>query len=226
MANLRESLMPLGKQAVKLRDKDGLPWFEIAQRLDVPQGKALAAYEVASWPDNKVFKGTDAAKAKEIVRLRDKEALSWARIAARVDVTEAKCRTIYEETSGEPHRGNRIGKGGRYPSDVERPAKTAPAKVTKAAASKKAPAKTAANAKATGTRNVNKQLAIHQMNKDQLTARLTGKVIKFDHNGRVKTMKVGEVVNLAKKGGNLTVADAKGNEFTFNISDDLVDAKA
>jgi hypothetical protein len=217
--------MPLGKRAVKLRDKDGLPWFEIAQQLEVPQGKALAAYEVASWPDAKVFKGTEAKVAAEIVRLRDKEALSWARIAARVDVTEARCRTIYEETSGKAHRGNRIGKGGRYPSDVERPATKAPAKATgttKKAAAKKAPAK----AEGGGGRSVNKQLAIHQMSKDQLTARLTGKVIKFDHNGRVKTMKVGEVVNLAKKGGNLTVADAKGNEFTFNISEDLVDAKS
>ena len=224
MASLRESLMPVGKRIQKMRDKDGLGWFEISQQVKLPQGKTIAAYEVAAWPENKVFKGTDAAVAKEIVRLRDKESLSWARIAARVDITEAKCRTIYEATSGTPHRGNRIGKGGRYPSDVERPATKAPAKATKTT-TKKAAAKSAP-AKATGAaKSTKKAVPIHQMSQDQITARLTGKVIKFDHNGRVKTMKVGNVVNLSKKGGDLTVADAKGTEFTFNVGEDLVDAK-
>lgn len=222
--DLRASLMSVGKQIQKMRDKDGLPWFEIAQKVSLPQGKTIAAYEVASWPDNKVFKGTEAATAKEIVRLRDKESLSWARIAARVNITEARCRTIYESTSGTPHRGNRIGKGGRYPSDVEKPATKAPAKAAPKTSTKKAAAKTPAKEAANG-RSTTKKVAIHEMTKDQITARLTGKVIKFDHNGRVKTLKVGNVVNLSKKGGNLTVADAKGNEFTFNVTDDLVDAK-
>lgn len=222
MASLRESLITVGKRIQKMRDKDGLGWFEISQQVKLPQGKTIAAYEVAAWPENKVFKGTEAATAKEIVRLRDRESLSWARIAARVDISEARCRTIYEATSGTPHRGNRIGKGGRYPSDVERPATKAAAK-PKAASTKKAPAKAAA--KATTTKSTKKAVPIHQMSQDQITARLTGKVIKFDHNGRVKTMKVGNVVNLSKKGGDLTVADAKGTEFTFNVSQDLVDAK-
>ena len=225
MASLRESLITVGKKIQKMRDKDGLGWFEISQQVKLPQGKTIAAYEVAAWPENKVFKGTDAAVAKEIVRLRDKESLSWARIAARVDITEARCRTIYEATSGTPHRGNRIGKGGRYPSDVERPATKAPAK-PKATSTKKAPAKSAPAKEGNGAaKSTKKAVPIHQMSQDQITARLTGKVIKFDHNGRVKTMKVGNVVNLSKKGGDLTVADAKGTEFTFNVSEDLVDAK-
>lgn len=231
---IRSDLMGLGKQAQKLRNKDNLGWFEIGQKLGVPQGKALAAYEVAEVTEANVFKGTEPQVAKEIVRLRDKEGLSWARIAARVDITEASCRTIYEKTSGTPHRGNRIGKGGRYPSDVERPAtptKAAPAKKApaKATGTKKAPAKaagTTAKRAARGTAGAEKRtggttkkVAIQQMNQDQITARLTNAVIGVEQDGKTRRFKVSRVVNLTGPGGELTFADAKGKEHTVEVND-------
>lgn len=136
MADITDKLSDLSKRAVKLRDKDDLPWHEVAGELGVAVGKAMLAYEFGKVkPADRVTAATDEALGKKIVALRDKEGLSWGRISARTGHGEGHCRRLYTAASGTSTIGNRIGKGGRYPGDGN--GKTP----RKAAAAKKAPAK-------------------------------------------------------------------------------------
>lgn len=141
MADISEKIADLSKQAVKLRDKDGLPWHEVAGELGVSTGKALLAYEFGK------VKPADRVDPtpKNVVRLRDKEGLSWGRISARTGHGEASLRALYEEGSGTSAVGNRIGKGGRYPGQGGKSPR-------KAGAAKKAPAKKSVAKKATAVK--------------------------------------------------------------------------
>jgi hypothetical protein len=213
--SVKEKLGDLPKKVQKLRD-GGAHWDAIADELGERSGKCMLAYEFAVVEKSDLITGTDAAVHKAIVAARDKQKQSWAVISARTDLPESKCRAIYDP---EGHgRGNRIGKGGRFPSDAERPARTPKAKGEKAApkaAGKRAPAKT------TGVKTEQKKVPIDKMNLDQITARLTGKVIGVQANGdaRAKSMKVATVVSLSKAGGELTFEDAKGNEHSVSVKE-------
>ena len=160
----------LMKSVVKLRDKDGKPWHEIAGELGESAGKVMLAYEMANLPASErvKFKG-EADLANKVVSYRDKQKLSWGSMVARFDIPESRLRSIYEAKTGTSTKGNRIGKGGRYPNGVsgnsKAPAKKATkstrqtkkatakkAPATKKAVAKKAPAKKTTAKKAAGTR--------------------------------------------------------------------------
>lgn len=56
--------------------------------------------------------------AQQVVRLRDKQRLSWQAIAEQVDRSPATCRRLYDDLKGEgAHVGLLPGKGGRLPVD-------------------------------------------------------------------------------------------------------------
>jgi hypothetical protein len=77
-----------------------------------------------------------AQLGKKVVTARDRQKLSWGKIAAYArdadgnEVSESLVKAVYEETTGESVVGNRIGKGGRLVGDAKpatrRPAKAAP----------------------------------------------------------------------------------------------------
>lgn len=149
MADITEQMTALGKQAVKLRDKDKMAWHDVAGNMDPPQsiGRAMLAYNFAKVrPEDRVTARNDDELAKKIVALRKKEKLSWGVISARTGRGEQQCRALFNSVQGPgADRGDSIGKGGRHPGGGT--AKKAPAKkvVAKKAAAKKAPAKKAAS---------------------------------------------------------------------------------
>ena len=147
MADIRDKMEEMAKKAVKLRDKDGLAWHDVAGSLDTSVGKAMLAYNFGKvTPSERVTAKNDQELAKKIVSLRDREQVSWGIISARTGRGEAQCRALYESVKGVGStRGNRIGKGGRFPGGTT--AKKAPAKkvVAKKTVAKKAPVKKAAS---------------------------------------------------------------------------------
>lgn len=239
MADITDKLADLSKRAVKLRDKDGMPWHEVAGELETSVGKAMLAYEFGKVkPADRV----DATPAN-VKRLRDKEKLSWGRISARTGQGEAHCRALYEEATQTSALGNRIGKGGRYPGSTGKSprkaggVKKAPAK--KSAAAKKAPAaKKATGArksggaakKATGAKKVAKKASsatgrtatsgsgsLADMNFDEISARLEGRRIRVQTDAGLKTLSVKSVKSL--DGDNLSFIDAKtSNTRTVKVS--------
>jgi len=245
MADISEKLADLSKEAVDLRDKQELPWHEIAGQLGVSVGKALLAYEFGKVkPKDRVSWTTDAQGGKLVAAMRDKEGLSWGRIQARTGQGEQYLRRLYEEHTGSSTMGNRIGKGGRYPGQAGAPrkatgARKAPAK--KATAAKKAPAKKAAArkvgaAKKSPTKRVAKKAAsstrrttasgngsgpkkdLVDMDYDELSERLEGKRIgvQIGDSERTTTYTVRSVKEL--DGNNVSFIDAKsGNTRTIKV---------
>lgn len=135
------------QKIVRLRDKDGMGWFEISQEMGMGQGKCQVLYFSENLDPKDVVKfKDDEDAANKIVKLRDKDNVSWGIIGVRMNISESKVRRLYEEKTGTSTKGNRIGKGGRHPGDETgtRPAKKAAAK--KVAAKKAVPAKKAAKA--------------------------------------------------------------------------------
>lgn len=64
--------------------------------------------------------GSRSAKVlNDVVRLRDKKEMSWAAIAAQLEVAPRTVRRMYDEKLGEgAHHGLLPGKGGRRPVAV------------------------------------------------------------------------------------------------------------
>lgn len=204
-----------GPQVVKLKN-GGSSWAEIAEKLGISQGKAQLAFLRENTPaEDRINAKNEADLAKRIVSARDKDKLSWGIISARSGVPESRCRKIYEEATGTSSRGNRIGRGGRFPSDEVRPAKApkAPkaktAKEAKEAKSDDTPAKvTAEQAKK----------PIGDMDLGELKARLNGKTITVNNEGggsrriavkSVKALKDGEMRFADKDGKTITVLVAQ-----------------
>lgn len=145
----------------------------------------------------------EATLAKEVVRLRNDENKSWGIISATVGVAESRVRSVYAETTGVDHKGNRIGKGGRHPGDVD--ADKSPA-AKKAGASKKAGAPTG------------KVIPIPEMNLKQITERMEGETATVGRGaGKSKKFKVKKVSAL--KAGEVTFADEKGAAHTVKVDD-------
>ena len=109
------------KAVVKARDKDGLKWDEIAEQMESTPGKCILAHMYGTLPDEDKVTGTMAQRSKAIPNLRDKDLLSWGQISVRVDMPESRVRAVYRDLTGNNDRGNRVGRGGKYPADVDAP---------------------------------------------------------------------------------------------------------
>lgn len=114
MAKVREVDPKLIKE---LREDDDLSWADIAEQVDLPAGKCMYLYEVATTtPKTKISGRTEEELKRAIVSARDDDNLSWGIISARSGRPEGWVRRVYEEITGTLSRGLRVGKGGRYPS--------------------------------------------------------------------------------------------------------------
>jgi len=110
----------LAAQVVEMKDEQGLKWAEIAEQLEIGQGKATVLYFKATLdPKDKVSWKNEEDLAEKIVALRDEDSISWGIIAIRVGVPETKVRKMYTDTTGVDNKGLRIGKGGRHPKGEE-----------------------------------------------------------------------------------------------------------
>lgn len=107
------------------RNVKEMKWYQIAEQFQIPIGKAILLWEMGSVPRGEHLKGTDKEIGQGIVRLREKEKLSWAKIMARTGKSQTSCRAIYEKYSRDPAKGARIGKGGRFPGGGANPNKVA-----------------------------------------------------------------------------------------------------
>lgn len=59
-------------------------------------------------------------RAAYVVKHRDEKGLSWAQIAAKLDVSPGTARRLYDEVKGEgAHHGLLPGKGGRVAADEQ-----------------------------------------------------------------------------------------------------------
>ena len=139
----------LAKEIKKLRDsKPKKTWAEVSDKVGEPVARCMLLYEFADVKPSERISGSEAEVGRQIVKARDKEKQSWARIMARTGQTEGFCRRAYEEATGKSTKGHRIGKGGRYPDSTgSRPRKTS----GKAKTGKKAPAKKTSVRKVSGT---------------------------------------------------------------------------
>src|SRR4026207_2560078 len=70
----------LVEQIVQLRDQEEKKWSEIAQITETAAGKCMLLYASAHVPKKELIKNATAA---DVVRLRDKEVLSWGQISVR-----------------------------------------------------------------------------------------------------------------------------------------------
>lgn len=241
MANIRENMVDLAKQAVDLRDKQELAWHDVAGRMDVSVGRAMLAYNFGKVkPSERVKADSDEALARAIVKLRDNEELSWGIISARTGEGEMRCRALYESVKGPGStKGNRIGKGGRYPGGgggkkpiKKATAKKAPAKKTtavkkstgaakrptkKAAGARKAPARKAAKAGSSGGSAPGTH-PLSGLGLTELKSRLEGKPITIlKGSGKDENLKIRTVKDL-DAADTLTVITENGNQRNFVVT--------
>lgn len=150
------------------RDRKGQKWDQIAESVGLPLGKTFLLYEMGSVPRGERITGTDAEVGKAIVKAREVDLLSWARIMARTGMGLQACKTAYNKYAKDPAKGARIGKGGRHPgSGAATPiAKGKAIKEAKAAKASKAgkvektkPAKKSAAAAKTAVKRPRKRIA-------------------------------------------------------------------
>lgn len=195
------------KKVVAAKDDDEKTVPEIAKDLGVAKGQVALALLRGRVPvkQRQMLEDDPETLAKEVVRLRNDETLSWGVISAHLGVPESLVRTTFAETTGTDHKGNRIGKGGRHPGDVDAE-KSPAAQKAKGAAKKGKPA-------AGG-----KVIPLPDMNEEQITERLTGKTVTVGRGaGKSKKHVVKSVGSLKK--GELTFNDDKGAAHTIKVSD-------
>lgn len=169
------------EEIVSLRDSHGRKWPEISEAMGIPAGKCILMYEWIKVPAKARIKNVTP---EQVVQLR-KEGESWGSISAMTSVSESSLRTMYESSTGKSSVGNRIGKGGRYPSNATKPAKAeAPAKKT----AKKAPAK-----KAPAVNGV-----LLEMEDGKIAEALAGRAIKVATDTGEEVLKVSSVKRVTK----------------------------
>jgi hypothetical protein len=101
----------------------------------------------------------------------------------RANIGEGRARSLYEKFSKNPERGARIGKGGRYPGDVNpngsngSTARTTKAPAKAKATAKKAPVKRGAAKKAVASSG--QKHPLQGLTKAELTERLVGKEVEL-----------------------------------------------
>ncbi len=206
----RAENLEVGEQIAALRDNDGLSWADISTQLEIGQGKAMLLYMYATVPDDeRITAPNEESLGKKIVKARE-SGLSWGQIMARTGLGEGKCRSLFEAASGDTALGNRIGKGGRYPTGVEAPPKKVAAK--KVAAKKAAVAKKVAGSTQVELPPAKTPLADYTL--PQLQKRLNGQTVTINgEGGVVSRIKVKAVTST--KDGSIVVQNAEGKKQTF-----------
>jgi hypothetical protein len=100
----------LTERIVKLRSTEPpTKWAEIADTLNISQGKAQTLHMLHEGRDEKAGEPTPA----KVQRDRDQGNMSWPAIMAKYGITKAKVQKLYREAGGDPH-ASYIGHGGRY----------------------------------------------------------------------------------------------------------------
>ena len=67
-------------------------------------------------PANKKFGSQRGNKRSQVVRMRTKDQMSWADIAAALEIAPRTARRLFQEKQGQgSHHGLLPGKGGRRP---------------------------------------------------------------------------------------------------------------
>lgn len=194
---------------LRLRDEEGKPWAEIAEELGLNQGRCMSLYMTASVkPKDRIKFDDDDDLAKQVVRLREKDLLSWGLISARSGVGEGKLKRLFEEASGTPALGHRIGRGGRFPTNGDRPA---PAEKAPKAKKQSAKAKKEAEVEAAAKVTVDPKKNLVDMTLPELQKRLNGKTITVARDGG-KTEKIGVKNIKSYKNGEVVLVDAKGGK--------------
>lgn len=210
----------LAKKVAKARD-EGVAWADIVEEHEISTGKAMLLNMFARVEEEDRITGTPAQVAKKVVKERN-NGYSWGALMARTGIGEGRLRKMFEEETGESTKGNRIGKGGRYPAGMEpssngtakaaAPAKKA-AKATKgvAKAGKGDGAETAPSTTASG--DPKKPLVDYSLG--ELQARLDGKTIKVRReNDRVEAIKVKKITKKTKD-GEITLSDSDSKQRTI-----------
>jgi hypothetical protein len=197
--------MKVANRIKKLKDA-GKTWDEISEETEIGVGKAMLWNLFARVDDDDRIPttGSDEQIGKRIVKARE-GGYSWGAIMARTGMGEARLRTLFELSSGESASGNRIGKGGRYPGDVnpngddededEKPAR----KAKPAAQGKPVPAAVSGSS------------SVLTATLKQLQARLDGKTIQIirEEGGKPEKIKV-KNVSKRTKDGELHFSDMAG----------------
>lgn len=200
-----------GKDVVALV-KSGKTWAEIQKALGVSTpGKAMMEYMIATEPKIKAKSEKELAKA--IATLRDKESMSWGRIAARAEVGEAKVRSLYSEATGKEWSDSRTGRGGR----VAGGSKNGTSKASKKVAAKAV--KEAAKVAPVASGFTKKLLA---MNDEQVAKALTGKKITVTRGDKSAAWKIGKVRKVStssKTGDRLVAFDVDGRERIVKLAE-------
>jgi hypothetical protein len=223
---IRDRLESLGKKAQKLRDSRNMQWPEIAEELETGQGKVMLAYLCVTEPLVKAKNEDELRNKIAKMRKRNGDNLSWAVIAARVDRPESYCRSAYQDVTSTEHRGDRIGKGGRYPGVANgtgkvKGTKKAPAqkatkaekaaKVAKAAKAKATAKKGGAKKSATGGRTAKTPASsggLADMTLGELKDRLNGKAITVEDGDGKRVIKVKTISSL--EDGEIGLTDQAG----------------
>jgi hypothetical protein len=182
------------QQIVSMRN-DGSKWDEISRAVSMPPGKAmLLFYHATVKPKDKI----KSATGKDVAALRDGQSLSWGEISARTGYPESSARSMYEEETGNSTKGNRIGKGGRYPNGQSAPEGSTPKK----AVAKKAAAKAAPKAAPVSV--------LAGLSAEDVKAKVEGYAIKVAGEEGEETIKVKAVTKVAKTTMALRDADGQG----------------
>lgn len=191
--------MALAERIVELRENDN-NWATISEETGVGQGKAMLLYMYATTDDaDKInLTGNEDKDGPKIVKARE-SGLSWGNIMARTGVGEGKLRALFEAASGESTMGNRIGKGGRYPTGSA-PAKKVGKAVGKTAKASKA-AKAAEAESVSGVELPPAGTPIAEFTLAQLKKRMNGKTVTLNKSsGGVERIKVKSVTKKSKAG--------------------------
>lgn len=203
-------------QVVNLRDTEGLGWSDIADRLGAGQGRVITAYMRASVAASDRIKWSDEDDlAQKIVKARKEALLSWGQIGVRVGVPESKVRRLFTATTGEDHRGQSIGKGGRHPAEENGNGTAAKTPRTTAAA-RKAAASEASDASAVDLPDP-KVTPLSEWTLAQLKVKFNGKTISYQaSSGKIEKVVVKNVLKI--KDGEMSFSDLDGGRHTITTT--------
>lgn len=192
-------------QVVDMR-ADGKKWEEIAEELDIKPGKAMfLEMQAQVTPKTRITWKDDDELAEKVVAARDDELLSWGQIAARTGLSEGKLKRLFGTAVGERAFGHRIGKGGRFPSGMDKPEKPTSNGAGKATGATK---KTAAG----------KLPPLASLKTtEQFAERLDGKNIKINRNG--KETKVGVKAVKEFKDGTISFISDRGQSRSVKVEE-------
>ena len=195
---------------VDFRVEKELSWDEISDKMSKSVGNCMLLFEEATLrPKDKIKAKTDEELSEKIAAARA-EGLSWGKIMVRTGLGESRCRTLWEQASGESSMGNRVGKGGRYPAgknpnaNGDGESKAKPKAKAKDDPKPKAKAKKAAPKKA-----ADKAGALDGITLEDAQAMVNGKTLTVK-SPRAKTARKIGIKEVTKvKGDSITIVAAK-----------------